>query len=136
MGQNQMLNNLQMMGLSSTTNMSQMELAQLLMRYNNQGYFYGGFPTIGMNGMNMNMNMMGIGMQGNSPFMFPSPSMNIKPVPNLFNEQVNSFKSNPDKNSKDIKAVYPLKRSAYHVAIAYKIYLDKLKREGRSFETL
>lgn len=32
--------------------------------------------------------------------------------------------------------MYPLKRSAYHVAIAYKIYLDKLKREGRSFETL
>lgn len=89
---------------------------------------------MGMNGMNMNM--MGIGMQGNPPFMFPGQNLNMKPVPNLFNQQVNSFKSNPDKNSKDIKAVYPLKRSAYHVAIAYKIYLDKLKREGRSFETL
>ena len=34
------------------------------------------------------------------------------------------------------KTVYPLKRSAYHVAIAYKIYLDKLKREGRNFDNL
>lgn len=29
-----------------------------------------------------------------------------------------------------------MKRSAYHVAISYKIYLDKLKREGRSFDNL
>lgn len=81
-GQNQMLNNLPMMGLSGAANMSQMELAQLLMRYNNQSYFYGGFP-MGMNGMNMNM--MGIGMQGNPPFMFPGQNLNMKPVPNLFN---------------------------------------------------
>jgi hypothetical protein len=32
--------------------------------------------------------------------------------------------------------VYNLKRSAFHAGIAYKIYLDKLKKEGVSFENL
>jgi hypothetical protein len=93
--------------------------------------FYGGYP---MN-MNMNMGMMGMGGM-NNPYMFPPPRLNPnpKPIPNLFNEQFNAFKASRDSASPDIKTVYPLKRAAFHAAIAYKIYLDKLKRRGCTFE--
>ena len=135
MGQNPMLmNQLQMMaamsgGMPNVNNMSQLEIAQMLMRFNNPNCYYGGgFP------MGMNMSMMGVNMHNMSQ-MFQNP-MNQKPIVNLFNEQVSSFKSATTNSNKDLKTVYPLKRSAFHAAIAYKIYLDKLKREGRSFESL
>jgi uncharacterized damage-inducible protein DinB len=35
-----------------------------------------------------------------------------------------------------VKVAYPLKRSAFHIAISYKIYLDKLKKEGQSIDSL
>ncbi len=47
-------------------------------------------------GMGMNLGMMNMGMQNmpsNPQFMFQQQRVNQKPVPNLFNEQVNSFKS-------------------------------------------
>ena len=134
MGQNAMFGGMNMMNMNGLNGMNQMELAQFLMRYNGGQNFpmFGGFP------MNMNMGMMGVNMNmpGGSQFGFPA-ARNQQPVANLFNEQVSSFKTiKNDNSSKDAKTVYPLKRSAYHVAISYKIYLDKLKREGRNFDNL
>ena len=105
------------------------------MRCNNANFIYGGIPV--MNGMN-NMNMMGMAMPnmaGNSQYMYHQPKMNQKPIQNLFNEQVKTFKAN-DTNKKETKIAYPLKRSAFHVAIAYKIYLDRVKQQGLSFDNL
>lgn len=124
--------NLPMMNFGS--NINQMELAQLLMRSlnPNQNMFMTGVPLnmgagMNMNMMNMNMgNNPGMNFQGNKPQQPP-----FNPV-NLFREQLSSFKV----NNKDAKTVFPLKRSAYHVAISYKIYLDKLKKEGRTFDNL
>ena len=46
------------------------------------------------------------------------------------------FEQNPTIATKETTSVYPLKRAAFHIAIAYKIYLDKIKQEGRSIENL
>lgn len=46
------------------------------------------------------------------------------------------FEQNPTIAPKETTSVYPLKRAAFHIAIAYKIYLDKIKQEGRSIENL
>ena len=84
--------------------------------------------------MNMqNMQMMGMNMNMGNNLQFGMQPRNMQQTQSLFSEQVNKFKTVKDEPRPDAKAVYPLKRSAYHVAISYKIYLDKLKREGRSF---
>ena len=80
-----------------------------------------GLGLIGLNGLNLNPNQM---------FQ--------KPIQNLFSEQVKTYNTNinvPPNSQLDkayVKKVYPLKRNAYHVTIAYKIYLDKLKKDGVS----
>lgn len=49
------------------------------------------------------------------------------PSCNLFNEHLKiTLNKNPSAN----KSAFPLKRTAYHVSIAYKIYLDKLQKQG------
>jgi hypothetical protein len=108
------------------------------MRNYNPNFMYGGLPV----GMNMNnLNIMGIGVPGmpNNPLLLNQNRNNMKPIPNLFSEQYKSFKTveqNPPDAPKDTSSVYPLKRAAFHIAIAYKIYLDKIKQEGRSIECL
>lgn len=97
------------------------QMGQIPMRYPMEGIMPGYMP---MN-MNMNMAMLGLGMN-NQIMMQPQP---IKPILNLFREQVKTYSQQPPQTpSKNAKEVYPLKRTAYHVAIAYKIYLDKLKK--------
>lgn len=78
----------------------------------------------------LNMKLLGMGM--NNPLVMQQQS---KPNLNLFNEQAKIYSTNKSDNnkSKNEKEVYPLKRAAFHVAIAYKIYLDKLKKGGASF---
>ena len=63
-------------------------------------------------------------------------NMGLKPFQNIFTEQVKAFNSFPPESKPNHKEVYPIKRSAFHAAIAYKIYLDKLKKEGATFENL
>ena len=77
-----------------------------------------------------NMGMMNMNVQGNQQ----QGPMKVQQPANLFTEQLTRFRSND--SGCDTKAVYPLKRSAYHVAISYKIYLDRLKKEGRTFDNL
>lgn len=105
------------------------------MRNYNQNLIYGGISGGIPVGMNMNnLAMMGIGMQnipGNQRFV-PPKDQKI----NLFTQQVKAFKTIEQSTPKDPKVAYPLKRSAFHIAITYKIYLDKLKQEGRSLENL
>jgi hypothetical protein len=127
-----MVANPNMMNLNG---MNQMEIAQLLMRFNAQNYMYGSMPNMTDIPLGMNMGMMGLNLPNGQPFMYP-PQMRLpaKPIQNLFNEQVKTFKlPAPDNEVSNIKTAYPLKRSAFHVAISYKIYLDKLKKEGQSF---
>jgi hypothetical protein len=55
-------------------------MTQLLLRYNNPNYIYGGFP-VNMN----NMGMMGMGVTNmpngsNTGFMFQQPKPNQKPI--------------------------------------------------------
>jgi hypothetical protein len=58
----------------------------------------------------------------------------LNPVQNLFAEQLKAFKMPPPAPtvSKLWKESFPLKRAAFHVGIAYKIYFDKLKSKGVS----
>lgn len=102
------------------------------MRNYNPNLMYGGLPV----GMNINnlpmMNLNPQNMQNQASNIFNQPRINNKAFTNLFQEQVSSFKTVPESTTKDSKAAYPLKRSAFHIAIAYKIYLDKLKREGKN----
>ena len=109
-------------------NMQQMEM---LMRAFGPNIFMGGIPPMGMN---MNNNMMNMNMGPNNQYNAQPPKTSQQSSTNLFSEQLTTFKSSDARP--DVKTVYPLKRSAYHVAIAYKIYLDKLKKEGRSFDNL
>ena len=123
LNQNPMLANLGMMGMNNVNGMSAMDLQQMLMRCNNQNVMFGGYP---MN-MNMNMGMMNMGVQPmNNGQIGITPKNDQRPISSLFNEQVSSFKSQPE--NKDPKVVFPLKRSAYHAAISYRIYIDKLKK--------
>jgi hypothetical protein len=110
--------------------LNQMEIAQLFMQLNAQNYMYGSVPNMGDIPLGMNIGMMGLGQ----PFMFAPQMQPAKPIQNLFSEQVKTFKLPvTDNEISNIKTAYPLKRSAFHVAIAYKIYLDKLKKKGQSF---
>lgn len=106
--------------------LSQIELAQLLIRFNPQ-YMYNTLP---------NITEMPLGMGANGQQIMSAPPVRapVRPIQNLFSEQVKSFKLPAiDNEASNIKKAYPLKRSAFHVAIAYKIYLDKLKKEGETF---
>lgn len=80
MGPNNMFGNMNMMSMTNGTGLSQMELAQFLMRYNNSNFpMFGGFP------MNMNMGMMGLNMgMGNTPQFGFQAARNQQPVVNLF----------------------------------------------------
>lgn len=118
-----------------------------------QNVFQGGMPIFGVNqlninqllgqypgqanamrdsGLGVNLGVIGInGLSMNASQLYP------KPIQNLFTEQVKNYNTdinnNVPKNQLDkayAKKVYPLKRNAYHVTIAYKIYLDKLKKDG------
>lgn len=79
-----------------------------------------------------NLAMMGLNLS-NTPL---PPKNNFplvrteKPITNLFQEQLSSFKG--EQKPKDTRSAYPLKRSAFHIAIAYKIYLDKERKKGKS----
>lgn len=55
----------------------------------------------------------------------------FRPFQNLFSEQVKAY---TQKNTQDGKKPkdFPFKRAAYHVGIAYKIYLDRLQKEGKN----
>ena len=57
----------------------------------------------------------------NTPFQ----QQELQPACNLFQQHL---KITANKNTN--KAAFPLKRAAYHVTIAYKIYLDKLQKQG------
>ena len=91
----------------------------------------GNMPGMGNIG---NMGMMNMNMQGNQQQQQQQGPTKQQQPANLFNDQLTRFRSND--SDRDTKAVYPLKRSAYHVAISYKIYLDRLKKEGRTFDNL
>ena len=123
--------NMPNMPMMNFGNMNQMELTQLLMRSlnTNPNMFMTGVP---MNLGGMGMNMMNMNMGNNQGMNFQQANKSQQPPVNLFKEQLSTFKV----NNKDAKAVFPLKRSAYHVAISYKIYLDTLKKEGKSFDNL
>jgi hypothetical protein len=88
--------------------------------------------------MPMNMSMlMGLGL--NNQILMQQQTM--KPFQNLFSEQVKSFSQPPLQvpapvGGRTLKETYPLKRSAFHVGIAYKIYLDKIKSEGGNLENM
>jgi hypothetical protein len=109
--------------LQSILNVNPIDMNQLLNQYSPQGNMLReqalgiNFGVIGLNGLNINLNHF------------------EKPI-NLFSEQVKNYNTNLINTSKNqldkayVKKVYPLKRNAYHVTIAYKIYLDKLKKDG------
>ena len=101
------------------------------MRNYNQNYIYGGLPaSVGLN----NLGMMGMGVPNmqNPHYLFAQNKAQPKTYQNLFSEQLKSFKTIEVAGENDFKAAYPLKRSAFHIAISYKIYLDKLKQAGKS----
>lgn len=123
-----------MMSLSNInmSNMSQMDL-EMLLRIP-QNYIYN-IP--GINIQSLPMGMMGVGMGLGMPSsMYPlQPMAQPKPPVNLFHEQVKALKQASKSQEKDrggltFKEAFPLKRSAYHVTIAYRIYLERLKKKG------
>lgn len=81
---------------------------------------------------NLGMMGMGVNMQSNSQYMYPQNRPVPKTYQNLFAEQLKVFKSSEGLSQKDIKSVFPLKRSCFHISISYKVYLDKLKSAGKS----
>jgi hypothetical protein len=131
-GQMMMGTHTQMMSPMMNMNMSQMDLEMLLRIPPN--YIYN-IPGLNMQGLPMGM--MGVGMGLGMPSnMYPlQPMAQPKPPVNLFHEQVKALKQASKSPEKDrgglsFKEAFPLKRSAYHVTIAYRIYLDKLKKKG------
>ena len=101
------------------------------MRNYNQNLIYGGLPV----GMNMNnLAMMSVNPQNlqNMQNQYNHASLKNRAFTNLFQEQVTSFKTVQESAEREAKSAYPLKRSAFHIAIAYKIYLDKLKKDGKT----
>ena len=84
--------------------------------------------------LELNMKFLSMGLP--SQLLVHQNNIGLKPFQNLFSEQVKAFNSHPPESKPSQKEVYPIKRSAFHAAIAYKIYLDKLKKAGASFENL
>ena len=139
MGNINNINNLASLGMLNFNGMgqlSQIDMQRLLLQAinpNNPIMFNAGMP---INFGNMaNMGMMSMNMQGNPNLNYQNQNRG-QANHSLFKEQLTRFKSYDDAGSRDPKQVFPLKRSAYHVAISYKIYLDRLKKEGRNFDNL
>lgn len=127
----EIISNLGMMGVNGINGLTPMQM-QLIMSYNNsQNFLYGRMAG------GMGMGMMNMGVSNNQQFMYAPYRQNMKPIQNLFEQQLKSFKSVPAiGEERTIKKVYPLKISAYHVSIAYRIYLEKLKREGQNLQEM
>jgi hypothetical protein len=91
-GQNPMMNGMGMVNMNNIP-ANQMELAQMLMSYNNPNMFFGGFPmnmgnmpNMGGMGSMANMGMMGLGMNmANNPQLAFTNRGNQPPIANLFN---------------------------------------------------
>jgi hypothetical protein len=109
-----------------------MQMGQMPMRYpplDNMAQNY--LPNMQLG---LNMKFLGMGMNNQLMVQQSQQQQFIRPCQNLFAEQVKAYNNNkPTTIVSNPKEAYPLKRAAYHVAIAYKIYLDKLKKDGQNF---
>jgi hypothetical protein len=75
-----------------------------------------------------------VGLHINNNLCMPQ-GKNMRPIQNLFVEQLKAYQMTPPTPnvSKVWKESFPLKRLAFHVGIAYKIYFDRMKTQGVSF---
>lgn len=123
------------LNLAMYAGLNQMQLGQLAQmgqigQFAQMGQMGMRFPGMMQGYMPMNA-LMELDLK-NKYFMPQGTRLN--PVQNLFAEQLKAFKMpSPGPTVSELwKESFPLKRAAFHVGIAYKIYFDKLKSQGVS----